>query len=232
MLRIFSLLILLLFLSASCNDNLEQKRSLKKIQILNSKNEKSNTFYLNSKNQKDSIEEVYELGKLQKRIFWKNGVADSIVQIEKSKNDSIFKEYDENKSLVRKSTIDESGNYEGISIQYKDSLISTVSNYIDGEINGLVVNLNEKEYPQLVGRLIDGSFYFGIQFYDNGTVKSLRVNDKNTRLGIIYNYYPNQSIKNKVELLDGKAEGIRYEYDEAGNILSKKKLKKGIIDRD
>jgi|GEM_PF-6479299 antitoxin component YwqK of YwqJK toxin-antitoxin module len=232
MLRIFSLLILLLFLSASCNDNLEQKGSLKKIQILNSKNEKSNTFYLNPKNQKDSIEEVYETGKLQKRIFWKNGVVDSVVQIEKSKKDSIFKEYDKNKSLVRKSTIDESGKYEGISVQYKDSLISTVSNYIDGEINGLVVNLNEKEYPQLVGRLIDNSFYFGIQFYDNGTVKSLRVNDKNTRLGIIYNYYPNQSIKSKVELLDGKAEGIRYEYDEAGNILSKKKLKKGIIDRD
>lgn len=199
-----------------------------------------NSFHLNAENKKDGLEKFFEKGILSRTIYWNEGKVDStlsyssdgtVLKNEKSK-DSILYSYDENNRLIRKSTIGPSGDYEGISIEYKDSVITSVANYSNGKINGLTINFDEGEYPTLIGNLIDNSFNFGIQLDDEGKIKTLTVNDKKSRLGLIYRYYPSNRVKSKVELLDGKAHGYSIEYAEDGTIKSKRKHERGTLIRE
>ncbi len=202
--------IFLLFLPlVSCTHD---KQNLIKNEIKDDKGKVSNVYYTNSKSQKDSVEHIYSMGKNTRDIFWSNGSIDSILNYKRDGSvysyevvkDSISYVYDTNNQLIQKSFINKNGRYEGIMIKYKDSLINNLSTYDDGEIKGLVVHLNDKEYPVLIGKLINNSFPFGIEFYNSGKIKTLRINNKTDKFGIIYNYDENGNILNKVKLKNGK----------------------------
>ncbi|MCX2682160.1 hypothetical protein OOZ15_19620 [Galbibacter sp. EGI 63066] len=198
-----------------------------------------NSFYLNTENKKDSLEKFFANGVMSKALYWNEGNIDSIINYSLDgdilKNDitkdSIVYSYDENKRLIQKSTVNFSGNYEGISINYEDSLITNIANYSNGRINGLTINFDKHEYPILIGNIIDDSFSFGIQLDNEGKINALRVNDNSSRLGLIYRYYPSKKVKSKVELLDGKPHGYKIEYEKDGTIKAMRKYHKGALIR-
>lgn len=230
------ILTFLVILFSSCNTrDLGKQTDLEKIEIFNEKEKVVNRFFLNFSRQKDSIEEKYEQGKLKRKIFWKNGTIDSIKEfntptISEKVTDSLRKNFDKNGSLIQKSEINYDGEYDGFSFKYKDSILSSATEYVDGNIKGLVAHFNKESYPTLVGNFEKGSFFFGIQFYEKGKVKTLRINDKENRLGLIYHYHPNGTLKSKVELLDGVANGVELNFDKNGTLISKRKLTKGVTD--
>lgn len=224
------------FISCEIQQN-SNSLELKKITTFGFDKRISNVFYLNFEKQKDSIESIYKFGKLSQNIFWDNGKIDSILNYQSGSlipnrwilKGSILYTYNQKKHLIQKSSLNLDGRYQGTLLKYKDSILNEITHYSNGKINGLTVHLNDSEYPMLIGNLVENSFYFGIQFYESGTVKSLRINNKNDKLGIIYNYYSNGQIKDKTELEDGKVHGMKYKFDEFGKIITKNKYNKGIL---
>ena len=53
----------------------------------------------------------------------------------------------------------------------------------------------------------------------------------NIKSGNSYNYYKSQKVKQIIPFKNGKAEGIAYEYDEDGNIITITAYKMGFIER-
>ena len=216
----------------SCNN--DDSKKIKKHLVFDNENKLSNEFFLNTNNQKDSIEKIYSLGKLTREIFWDKGKIDSISNYKRNSfttyeviQDSVSYVFNKKKELVLKVPINKNGRYYGTGIHYKDSIIIGVSNFADGQLNGLVVHLDDNGYPKLIGHLIDNSFYFGVQFYSSGNVKSLMISNKESKFGIIYDYYENKKIKSKSELRDGLVDGVKYKYDEKGKVISKRYYDKG-----
>jgi len=227
-----SVLLIFIILIVSCNN--DDSKNIKMHQVFDDKNKLSNEFFLNTNNQKDSVEKIYSLGKLTREIFWNKGKIDSISNYKKNSfttyeviQDSVSYVFTQEKELVLKVPIDKNGRYYGTGIHYKDSIITGVSNFVDGQLNGLVIHFDDNGYPKLIGNLIDNSFYFGIQFYSSGKVKSLSVNNKENEFGIIYDYYENKIVKSKSELKDGLVDGVQYNYDHKGEIISKRYYNKG-----
>jgi len=68
---------------------------------------------------------------------------------------------------------------------------------------------------------------FSLSFFENGSVKSIRSYNREGSLGINFNYYKNGILKSKSELFSGKTDGFFYEYDDKGNLLSKRFFIKG-----
>ena len=229
-----SILALLILVISSCTNKYEKNIDLEKIEIFDKEKNLTNRFYLNSFNQKDSIEVKFQNGKPNKKIYWSNGTIDSIRSKSQDLSssrivvDSVFKELNTNDGIIQKSEINEKGEKNGFLFRYKDSILKSATQYVDGVNQGLVVNFNQASYPTIIGDFQKGSFYFGIQFHKNGRVKTLRINNKENRLGLIYHYYPNGNLKSRVELLDGSAEGDEDKYAQDGKLISKKKLSNGI----
>jgi antitoxin component YwqK of YwqJK toxin-antitoxin module len=216
----------IVIVSCAQNSRLEEVNGLNEIQIFDSENNLVSIFYLNQKKQKDSLEVLFENNQIVKQIVWDSG---KITSKQSDINNLTVRDTLLNTGEKIKSTIDEMGFIQGLQIKFKDSTISSISNYKNDILEGFTLHFDSDEYPSLIGDLSSNSFNFGIQFYeDSKSIKSLMVDYKTSRLGIIYDYFPNGSIKSKSQLLDGKTDGIVYKYNLEGDLISKQKYKNGI----
>jgi len=213
----------------SCND----LHHLKEENIFSSKKRIIQKFYLNSKNQKDSIELLFrENGKLSKKIFWDNGLIVNFnykgkyLSSEISKNGLLYG-YDINGILISKSSIDVNGNYLGTKIIYNDSIISGIKNFKRGSKEGIFISFNVSERPISIHYIKKDYPIFSLSFFENGSVKSIRSYNREGSLGINFKYHKNRILKSKSELFSGKTDGFFYEYDDKGNLLSKRFFIKG-----
>lgn len=223
---ILSLFCILLF---SCSNSLQE------VEIYSSNNKLIQKYYLNSNSQKDSIETVFRKnGRLAKKIYWDSGFIDSVVNYNIKEifsyyeilQDSVLLGFNRSQELVSKARVNKFGDYDGIRIVYKDSVIQDIISYANGKYEGVLLTFFENRNPKNLRFVRNNYPIHNISFYENGHVKSIGINitHHNKDFGVSFDYYKNGKLKGKSESYNGNTNGTRYKYDSEWNLISENKF--------